>query len=336
MKKFLVLLAILVVTFFNSCKEEINGPIEPTVVRRDYVWKVDTLIESRLRKLTGISYNDIYSLASEPIGDKKLCHFDGFNWITKTFYFPYQAQTLFATSPTNIWFASSSLQSIWLYDGMDSKMHTDVKVEDFTHVFIEDMYGNAPWNVYAVGRGLRNNAQYPTIGVLFHFDGLKWSYLNISPIYAQFTEVYVDDNNGVLIQGYDISSWHKTLWYYENNIIKEIGSKDLSYDVAILKNGTIASSQKKVYSFDKGNLKEILDFYELESSITGIWGRANNDFFAIVNNGIAHYNGTDFKVVFPYPNIKVLDAIVFDKEVIFLVSEESKRRNLMIRGELKD
>jgi len=336
MKKLAVLLVITVVVIFNSCKEGITGPIEPEAGRRDYVWSVDTLGDTRTNQLWGMSYNDVYALDPEPYKYGKLWHFDGLNWINKPFYSPYQAQSFFGTSPTNIWFVSRFEHSIWLYNGIESKMHTDIKMEDFPEVIIIDMYGNAPWNVYGVGRAERHSPQSVTLGVIIHYDGLKWNYLDIPILEANFTNVYIDEYNGVIIQGYNRLSWTKTIWYYENNNIREIGSNDGSYNVAILKNGTIASSKKKVYSLDKGNLKEILDFNGIESSINGIWGRTTNDFFVIVNNGIAHYNGTDLKVIYPLSNTSVLDAIIFDKEVVFLVFDEVKRNTLIISGKLKE
>lgn len=53
-------------------------------------------------------------------------------------------------------------------------------------------------------------------------------------------------------------------------------------------------------------------------------------------DGIAHYNGIDIEYIhkFDYPRTRIFDAIIFDEEVFFLVSEGQTNLNLLYHGKL--
>ncbi|MFA7290210.1 MAG: hypothetical protein WC055_15145 [Melioribacteraceae bacterium] len=335
MKKLVVLFAIASIVIFYSCKEGITDPIEPEAGRRDYALNVDTLNNIEIGKLWGLMPNDIWAIKAYYF-QNELWHFDGSTWnYSKIFYYT-PIRTFVGTSPTNIWLTTHNENSVWLYNGVESEFKFHLEYQDFQQVEINDMNANAPWNVYGVGTAVKYSPQSSTNGVILHYDGLKWSYLDIPPIEAVFTNVYTDGKNGVIIKGHHRGAWEETLWYYENNTLKEIVSSNDYCKIAIINNGVLVSSKKKVYKLDKGSLIEIIDFKELQNDIEGIWGRTTSDFFVMVKEGIAHYNGSDLKIICPLDNTIIEDAIIFDNEVVFAAYSETNKNTYIIRGKLKE
>jgi hypothetical protein len=68
---------------------------------------------------------------------------------------------------------------------------------------------------------------------------------------------------------------------------------------------------------------------------TAFFGRTEKDIFLIMAYGIAHYNGVDIKYLYKnFNKIHILDALIFEKEVFFLVVDPTINGNLIIHGEL--
>jgi len=66
-----------------------------------------------------------------------------------------------------------------------------------------------------------------------------------------------------------------------------------------------------------------------------IHGRTAKDIFLRMTDGIAHYNGNDFKYLYKFKSrVSFTDAVVFEKEIFVLADDLTNGVNLVFRGKL--
>ena len=67
-----------------------------------------------------------------------------------------------------------------------------------------------------------------------------------------------------------------------------------------------------------------------------IIGRSKTDLFLWTLDGIAHYNGTDVRYLFPISsNLRLGQGIIFNYMVLFTATDYNTGNTLIIKGELK-
>lgn len=57
-----------------------------------------------------------------------------------------------------------------------------------------------------------------------------------------------------------------------------------------------------------------------------------------MQDGIAHYNGTDIEYIYRFENstsISITDAVIFEKEIVFLAMDLQNNQNIILRGALE-
>ena len=70
-------------------------------------------------------------------------------------------------------------------------------------------------------------------------------------------------------------------------------------------------------------------------TLSKISGRSLKDFFISANDGIGHYNGTDFSTLYKIYNAGITSSIVLEKDVYFLCPDQKVKRFYIIHGKLK-
>jgi len=336
MKKIIVLLMPLIV-MFNSCGE--NGvESESQPGRRDYVWTVDTINPGNeslyLVRIWGTSANDVWSIGVSSWSATSIWHYNGKQW--RCDYIPRYVQ------PTAIWGISNQIwlgngnSTIWKYDRFQWSRFGEYKVVGFDQVVINYFDGTSNDNIYAIGGTYINNSNnYKAI--LIHFNGADWSFVSIPETKVGLETVAIEIKSGVLVMSgtvYDPSGYVAKIYCWDGNELKELLSGSGWSFVTKLCDEIFATLSSKIYKYSNKQL--ILWKDNSGTGIDGniICGRSRNDFFIGSNNGITHYNGTDFTTIYQ-SSLTVQRGITFENDVFFIGTNYSNGKNYIIHGQLK-
>ena len=92
--------------------------------------------------------------------------------------------------------------------------------------------------------------------------------------------------------------------------------------------------REKIYKYSDGGLILWKDFTATEYRGRAI-GWSEKDFFCITNDGISHYNGTDFKTLYK-TDMSSSSGIAVPNNIFFIFFEFKTGYNVIIRGELQN
>jgi hypothetical protein len=93
---------------------------------------------------------------------------------------------------------------------------------------------------------------------------------------------------------------------------------------------------KKIYRYFNGNMEFI---FEVSDQNFGgvIWGRNRNDIFIRMQDGLAHYNGTDWQYLFKSIGQTALmpNSVIFDKDIFIPAKIRTTGYPIIYHGKLK-
>jgi hypothetical protein len=345
MKIIILGIALLIITI-NSCDSptEIIDNTQPG--RRDYFWSVDTVkIEfNLLQRLSGVAPNDIWAIGPGGGLDKTIWHFDGVNWSTDGKSRGISPLTIFAFSKNDVWIAGHE-GIIWHYNGNNWKESLNYKIANH-NIYFKDIWGESPNNIYAVGVSIYDGISK---SIIFRYDGQNWKSNIFHDYNYQFLRIRKDINgNGkYYLLGLSIRTSPNEEYYNNIGIFEYDGESNLNIiyeaknntenaaDVRNFNNKTYLRMGRKIYS--NYPRKEILQ--ENEPNTGGqIWGRNEKDIFLRMQDGIAHYNGTDIEYLYRFENsasISIADAVIFEREIVFLARDLINNQNIILHGKLE-
>jgi hypothetical protein len=333
-----------VIIFINSC----NSPIEPEPQpgRRDYVWTVDTLIIpfTKLYSISGSAPNDVWAVGPGGGLDKTIWHFDGTSWKTDGKSRSISPESIFAIAKNNVWIGGQN-GKIWNYDGFAWKEIVRFILPGEKNIFFYRVWGDSPKNIFATGFALTKIDELNS--VIARYDGFKWELIEFPNLKYQLLRM----NRGIK------DSWKYYLMGIENKpdggeifgLFEWDGNKNIKQifrgsngqeswcHVQQIENRIFFGIGSTIYKYKKltGEFTPFLKVNDM-NFWTGFFGRSEKDIFLIMAYGVTHYNGTDIEYLYKNPNkIHILDAVIFEKEVFFLVVDPSIGGNLIIRGKLK-
>lgn len=349
MKKLYIIITSLIIILLNTCTENpINGDNNIPPGRRDYVWTVfaNPFQGAFFRSLWGSSPNDIWVCGDAIDSRMTLWHFDGNNWIPSNEYIIWPTYLL-GFSSSNIWLSTANSE-IWHYDGSDWTLFQKLEYPGFADVVIERMWGKAPNDIYASGFA---NAIDNYEGIILHYDGVEWKFMNIEKIRVNFSEIFYDDNSSIFIThalNFDGLGTYHRVYTLNGNILKQIYAGEILTNISYIQGSVyiihfdVQNLDAKVYKYSAGGLKLWKDFTNT-NFLGRMWGRSEADFFTETRNkgelkrGIGHYNGTDLITIYPIiDDWSTSDAIVFDSEVVILYQNQFDNTNHLLIGRLKN
>jgi hypothetical protein len=339
MKKYflaMLLTAITIVTL--SCGE--NG-VEPEKNyesgRRDYTWTVTEIKPGNeslyLTRIWGSSPNDVWSIGTSSWTATSLWHYNGMQWRCDSIPRAVQPSAIYGFSKNEVWLGNVN-SSIWKYNGNDWVKYGEHKVAGFDNNFIINIAGKNNNDIYSVGFG---NSSGNWQGVLMHYDGTIWSFVNIPKVKVGLQTIAIDSQNGELVMSgtdFDPTGFIAKLYSWDGTKMKELLSEQGWSFVTKLGEEIYATMNSKIYKYSDKQLTLWKD--NTGTGINGniICGRSRNDFFIGSTEGIKHYNGTDFTTVFP-SSYEIQRGIIFEKDVFFNSYEFSTGKNYIIHGQLK-
>ncbi|MBM4172708.1 MAG: hypothetical protein FJ214_12625 [Ignavibacteria bacterium] len=349
-KSFLRFIVISVLIITNSC----NSPTEPEPLpgRRDYLWKVDTINPGNeslyLLRLWGSSPNDVWAVGSSSSSTTSIWHYNGKQWQCDLIPRRVAPYGLFGFSQNYVWLGNSSgFNTIWHYNGNNWYQFAELIPEEGYHSIDISNFDGLKYNdVFGVGI----MRKYPTEkyedeeykGLIMNFNGFEWKFLKIPEVKTQFTEVAVDPKSkdlvlaalGMTPERYFLSQVYSWDGKELKELLSDIGG---STSVTKLGNEIFASYSSKIYKYENKSLILWKNNHGTPMNGNIICGRSRNDFFLSANGGIAHYNGSDFNIIYktdPTHQVQILIGLLFKNDVFFIEHNFTLGRNLIIHGTL--
>jgi len=351
--KLIFYLLVLVTINTISCKTTSTEPVIDPIIEnppgtRNYEWTIDTLNTPSvdLYRLWGASYDDLWVVGYGGVMENFVWHYNGKQWARNNFYLngrivPF---SIWGFSGNDIWMTGydRNSASIWHGDGLNWKPHYIYNSSDTSWNIFYNIWGESSNNIYAVGSldTLINNKEC-FFGLIFHYDGKSWEKVKIESIKGQFLKIYKEKNG---TEKYYILSSHENpengknfykIYELDGEKITEIYSLQLtvdSFSSMINLNGKIYFSLNKDICCFSG--AEFVKIKTIEGINRGeiLGGRNVNDLFFAMPEGLGHYNGDDFQIIYKV-NIssRITDMVIFDEKII-LLSEGNNGISYIIKG----
>ena len=344
MIKYILLITGLATLLFElSCNSNPVAPDQPG--KRNYIWVADTLPYGYpFTSMWGSSPEDVWAVRIEGTTPyDAIWHYDGKKWAPYSQVVPSEAISIFGFSKNNVWLGGNN-GVIWHFDGNNwSKAYTYKKEGQWTNE-IDDIWGDSPFNLYAMGNYSDENNNIR--GFILHYDGSNWKEEYFAPFNVNFIKIRCENGEVFLIgiKQYNTAADTTILYQYVRpglrvgNSLHQIISKpidqilnmnNIGNDIYVLVNTNL--SRYPFYSLNKS-----ISFPE-NLSIFDAYGRNDKDIFLSMTDGIAHYNGEDVKYLYTFPSYQLfIRSAIFENDVFFVVSDEKNGKYIMLHGMLND
>ena len=210
-----------------------------------------------------------------------------------------------------------------------------IHLAGFPIVGFNDIWGNAPNDVYGVG-SIDSSDGKSYWGAIIHYDGRQWQYLKIPNIRTGFSAIRRDSESGFYFLSATTSDTRgdtEEVYTSDGVNVREIYRRDAAV-------GTVNEVAGLVYIAISGKI------YRYENNQWSLWkdltgttflgalvGRSEKDFLSLASDGIGHYNGTDFKTIFK-TDADVSGIQVFEQNVFMLASILTQATPIVIHGVL--
>jgi hypothetical protein len=290
-----------------------------------------------LTRIWGSSPADVWAIG--PGGDlnKTIYHFDGASWSNDGISRPLSPTAIFGFSNNNVWIGGRG-GDIWNYNGVALIKNTTITIPDYTLVGFEDVWGDSPNNIYAVGYA-EDGTTYRS--VIVKYDGVSWKNIDTYKMRNSFIKIrrgLTTSSDFFIIGARTEQSAEDTSFIYSfsgSTLIQIYKGLRNAYEIAGMENindEMFFRQGSKLYKYLSEEFRLFLDLGEPASFI----GRNNKDILFGKPSGIAHFNGTDIQYLYLLSDesIRIFMGIVFEKAVFFLAYDFSNSLNLIIRGKL--
>lgn len=335
----IIFTASITIVIFNSCEkgtEPERSKIKPG--RRDYIWTEDTLnlnyhFAMTFQDIMGNSPNDIWLGSVNASYGEGLWHYDGVEW--KSIFFPgYAASALWVFEDNTLWIGTED-NILWKRENGAWVDSVKIELEGYDMILIYELYGKAKDDIYAVGWAVKTivvSYEYENKGIILHYDGVKWKFVNIPDLEDGFHSILYDEKNNMFFI-YGSKDLLDILYVFDGKKIRAIMSTYAGFGLSKINGRVYINSNKKVFIYSNNSLVLWKDF-----TGTDFWsnfvGRSETDFFNTSAKGVGHYNGIDYITIYE-TDMELYNKVIFDKD-IFIVAENQNHVYKIIHGRLKD
>src|SRR3972149_5814885 len=145
-----------------------------------------------------IILNTVHCDTTEPPVDNLQPGRRDYVWTVDTLNIPFNVlERIWGFSANDIWIGGAN--TFWHYDGNYWKEHTYFTIPGYTYCGIEDVWGDNPNNIYAVGYA-ENNEGFS--GLVMHYDGTNWTQSNFPMLERyNFDRIRKGENTNYYILG---------------------------------------------------------------------------------------------------------------------------------------
>lgn len=323
---------------FYSCEKNIfqsEPEPEPVPGPRNYVWELDTLDMpmNYINCVWGATPNDVWAIGGGGTESDRLHHYDGTKWSIYTKEKIWcDGFTIFGFSTNNVWMGGGAGwfahgAGIWHYNGIEWKEHYVYDVEGSWDLEVDDIWGPAPNDLYACGTiSYYDGKTSSWRGFVLHYNGKNWREVVRAQFDSQFLTIRKEqDKLYVFSAVVDPVNRDDSVEFYEvkyNQLIKIYSAKESKINFAslyVINDKAYFTINRDIFRYQKHQFIKSLTI-DNENFGYHICGRNEHDLFLRMEDGLAHYNGTDIKYLFNFPRHCFdigKDAVLFEKEVFF-------------------
>lgn len=331
----LPIILITIAALYFSCTSP-TGPGGDVPGRRDYTWTVDTIKTSKnnqaqLYSIWGSSPTDLWLAGYAYTYKDNAWHYDGNKWKAIPIPSGGNVTTIWGFSKNDVW-AGCTNGDIFHFNGTGWNKITTVIIDSLGPMLIENIWGSSPDDIYCVGYAGDTGDEYK--GIIYHYDGVKWAIVTTEQIKTILLRFIKLSSNEMLLLGWAIQEKTDTYRFYTLNgqkIIEIARTGDVT-SLSLLDNRPYTIIGKKIYNYE--NSLELWHDFTGTNYIGRLWGRAENDFFTVNNDGIGHFNGSDLITIFQSNHFYYVDAAIFSSDVFF-IRNTLDNLNLIVNGKLK-
>jgi hypothetical protein len=292
----------------------------------------------------GSSSTDVWAISSSN-SEYYISHFDGRTWSLYTVPGLVQPRAIYGFSPDLV-FVGAENGKIWKYDGNNWALIANIEYNGSYN--FENMWGELPENMYAVGAGTDSLGYFNNSLIGNNVNG-EWELINVGPLIGDVVHLYKNKpDNKIYFRLTKIcgpSARDSTIIYElnENKYIRIYSSpytKTSKADISIINNEVYFILGKQICRRANDNFQVVLDISNYDF-YGRIWGRNYKDIFILMTDGLAHYNGINIEYLFHFtypdtnPITQIYGAAIFEKEVFFVAYETSTGLSLVYHGILK-
>ncbi len=323
---------LVILTILTTCNQNPIAPDDSSAVpgRRDYIWVVDTI---------GNPYLDFYNIWGNSLDNiwtagvlmcDALYRYDGLKWNLDN--------RVYISDPIALWGYGNDLWigndkgCIWKFTGENYKQ----ELNDFTlngkFIRFIKMTGTSNNEIYAVG----DNRVNP---ILMKYDGSSWDLDKTLPDTAIFNQIEYCYRNDRYYLVCALNDYTTKIYEYDRKnlkVIYEYPPSNAGLSIASIDGYLYIAVDKKVYRYYNNKMEFI---FEINSPSFGgvIWGRNRKDIFIRMQDGLAHYNGTDWQYLFKSSEPISLspNCVVFEKEFFIPARIKTTGYNVIYHGKLK-
>jgi len=293
---------------------------------RDYVWSIDTIKNSNYyTDLWGNSPGKVWIVGSGPENEQHYMQYLNDSLVsTNHIDLTNSPWTVFGFKENDVWFGCTNF-TIKHYDGSSISVYSSINTESYRNRYITDIWGKSKDDIYAVGSLLHNDGNLHAI--ILHFDGNTWDY-EIEPVEKlHFGRIRQDDySNPYYIWAVDSDITPPDsvffLSFQQGNLIRINIDNPQHHSRKFLNllDGTLYFRQEEfIYKLWNNKFLKKISLINSDVNSSTFFGRNENDLFYNHVNGIAHYNGENTKVIYPFnEKIGLVDAVLFENDVYFL------------------
>jgi hypothetical protein len=320
---------------FFSCNIN-NSPNDNSNVRRDYKWTIDTLsYYNSALALWGSSADDIWAVTNGYENRDNLMHYNGKKWsryLSKII----QPWGIYGFGNSNVYLCTTA-GKIMHFNGSSWELYLEISKENEARITLHNLWGRSPSQIYAFG-ATEDSTATNNISVIASIQNNSYNLLNTSSIkgyvYKCFQDIY-DQKLYIATHKFSDSSF---VYEYSGFKFTELIAttwRDQSANIALI-NGRVYFVRKNEILMRNGSgFKQLLTVPGNFGDV--IWGRSEIDIFLEMLDGIAHYNGIDIEYLVKFNDFpaQIRSAVLFEKDVYFLIYEGTTHLSLVYHGKLE-
>jgi hypothetical protein len=315
---------------------------DATPGRRDYAWISDTLKIpfTTLYGMWGDAVDNVWAVGPGGGLDKTIWRYDGSKWSTDGISRNIAPECIFGFGKNDIW-TGGEFGSLWHFDGNTWTKMYQVSIVGYEQIFITNIYGDDPKDIYAVGVAYKDNAEK---GFIFHYDGYLWTKVYMASYRSQFLKIS---------RGKSESDKYYIFWAVLGNIdtcsIAEFDGKTLKQirntewnnnktnNFYCFNNKMYFIIDCGVYKYWYGKFINILKVSDDGNFSKIILLRNSKDIILLMNDGVAHYNGNNTEYLFRNTigsKISLRGGVILENDV-FILEYSNLGFNIIHHGTLR-
>jgi hypothetical protein len=248
---------------------------------------------------------------------------------------------VYISDPFSVWGYENSVWigndqgCIWKFMSNNNSYSQEVQsfIVDGNLVRFGAMAGTTEKEIYAVGC---NHTPNP---IIVKYNGLQWTLDKKLSDLGAFDQIIYSPKNDKYYLILDLNDYSSQILEYDRTSLKKIYEYPPSNSgptLSVIDGYAYFVIGQKIYRYYGGNMELILEVNDPNFG-GAVWGRNRNDILIRMQDGLAHYNGTDWIYLFKVTEPTWLEphSAIFDKDVFIPAKIQRTGYPIVYHGKLK-